>query len=204
MEPTDFFESEARRCGYRWIAGLDEAGRGPLAGPVVAAAVILPRRCDISGLNDSKQVPVRRRERLYVEILRRAIGIGIGLSTEREIDGLNILEATRLAMRRALHALTPSADFLLVDALTIPFVRPPQRAIIHGDEFSASIAAASIIAKVSRDELMRASHQRFPSYHFGRHKGYATPQHLDLLAAHGPCELHRLSFRPLWSGSRDA
>ncbi len=198
MEPTDFFESEARRCGYRWIAGVDEAGRGPLAGPVVAAAVILPRRCVLPGLNDSKQVPVRRRERLYVEILRRAIGIGIGLSTEREIDGLNILEATRLAMRRALHALTPSPDFLLVDALTIPFVRLPQRAIIHGDEFSTSIAAASIIAKVSRDELMRASHHRFPSYQFGRHKGYATPQHLDRLAAQGPCELHRLSFRPLW------
>lgn len=203
MEPTDFFESEARRCGYRWIAGMDEAGRGPLAGPVVAAAVILPRRCVIRGLNDSKQVPVRQRERLYTEITRRAVGIGIGLSTEREIDVLNIVEATRLAMRRALHALTPAPDFLLVDALTISFVHLPQRSLIHGDAFSISIAAASIIAKVSRDYLMCEYHRRFPSYEFGRHKGYATTRHLELLAAHGPCELHRLSFRPLWGARCD-
>lgn len=201
MEPTDFFESEARRCGYRWIAGVDEAGRGPLAGPVVAAAVILPRRCILRGLNDSKQVPVRQRERLYEEIARRAIGVGIGLSTEREIDALNIVEATCLAMRRALHALAPAPDFLLVDALSIPFVRLPQRSIIHGDEFSLSIAAASIMAKISRDYLMRDYHRRFPSYNFRRHKGYATAQHLDLLATHGPCELHRMSFRPLWGAT---
>ena len=148
MEPTECFEDEARRRGYRTVAGLDEAGRGPLAGPVVAAAVVLPRRFRLPGLDDSKQVGEPERERLAGEIARRAVGVGIGCATAGEIDTLNILEATRLAMVRALQALNPSPDFLLLDAVTLPAARVPQRAIIKGDALSLSIAAASIMAKV--------------------------------------------------------
>jgi ribonuclease HII len=198
MEPTDFFEAEARICGYEWIAGLDEAGRGPLAGPVVAAVVVLPRRCRFHGLNDSKVVSEPERNRLYREITRRAGAIGIGCATEREIETVNILEATRVAMCRALQALTRSPDFLLIDALTLPSVPVPQRPIVKGDGFSVSIAAASIVAKVSRDRLMCDYHRRFPQYNFRSHKGYATPEHLRLLARYGPCEAHRQTFRPVF------
>ncbi len=197
MEPTESFEAEARLCGYRWVAGLDEAGRGPLAGPVVAAAVLLPRRFRLPGLNDSKQVSEPERERLADEVARRAAGISIGLASAREIDAMNILEATRLAMIRAIQALKPRPDFLLIDALTLHAVRLPQRAIIKGDALSLSIAAASIVAKVTRDRLMRDYHQRYPHYNFQVHKGYPTPEHLALLARYGPCEIHRRSFRPV-------
>ena len=197
MEPSEFFETEARRCGYRFVAGLDEAGRGPLAGPVVAAAVILPRHCPLTGLRDSKQVPEPERERLYGAIVEHALGVAIGVATEREIDAVNILEATRLAMGRAIQSLFPSPDFLLVDAVMLPSVRVPQRAIIKGDGLSVSIAAASIVAKVSRDRLMRDYHRRYPQYNFQAHKGYPTSEHLRLLAAHGPCAIHRRTFRPV-------
>lgn len=197
MEPTDIFEAEARRCGYRFVAGLDEAGRGPLAGPVVAAAVILPRRCFIPGLNDSKQVAAKDRERLYDEIMRRALSLGIGQASAQEIDRLNILEATRLAMRRAVQAMALQPDFLLIDAVSLKAPRLPQRPIIIGDGLSVSIAAASILAKVSRDRLMRDYHQRYPHYNFKDHKGYATEEHLRLLAEHGPCDIHRQYFRPV-------
>jgi ribonuclease HII len=197
VHPTDLFETEARRRGYRTIAGLDEAGRGPLAGPVVAAVVVLPRKCKLDGLNDSKQLPEPERERLYHEILNRACALGIGLATAAEIDTINILQATRLAMSRALEALTVSPDFLLLDAVNLPSIRLPQRPIIKGDGLSISIAAASILAKVSRDRLMRDYHKRFPHYNFQAHKGYATPEHLELLAEWGPCELHRRTFQPV-------
>lgn len=197
MQPTDFFETEARWRGYRRVAGLDEAGRGPLAGPVVAAAVILPRRCRFQGLNDCKVVAEPDRERLYGEITERALGIGVGLASEREIDSLNILEATKLAMGRALRTLAPLPDFLLIDALFLPSVALPQRPIIKGDGLSLSIAAASIIAKVTRDRLMRDYHQRYPQYNFRSHKGYSTPEHLRLLEEYGPCEIHRRNFRPV-------
>ncbi|MGH7260683.1 MAG: ribonuclease HII [Nitrospiraceae bacterium] len=197
MEPTDLFETEARRCGYRLIAGLDEAGRGPLAGPVVAAAVILPRRCQLAGLNDSKQLTEAERERLYGEIRERAVGIGVGLSTEREIDAMNILEATRLAMSRAVQSLPSTPDYLLLDAIELSAVLIPQRAIIKGDTLSVSIAAASVIAKVTRDRLMDDYHRQYPQYNFQAHKGYGTAEHLRLLAAHGPCAIHRRSFRPV-------
>lgn len=203
MEPTDFFEIEARRRGYRLVAGLDEAGRGPLAGPVVAAAVILPRQCTLRGLNDSKRVPEHERERLYAEIVRQAIGVGIGLADVREIDALNILEATRLAMRRAIQALPRAPDFLLTDALDLPSIRLPQRSIVKGDTLSISIAAASIVAKVSRDRLMWDYHRRYPQYNFRSHKGYGTPEHLRLLAKHGPCEIHRQTFRPVLQATKD-
>ena len=197
MEPTDLFESEARRCGYRLVAGLDEAGRGPLAGPVVAAAVILPRRCRLAGLNDSKQLTEAERERLYGEIRQRAVGIGVGQASEREIDAMNILEATRLAMRRAIQALPSLPDYLLLDALELRAVPLPQRAIVKGDALSVSIAAASVVAKVTRDRVMNAFHREYPQYNFRAHKGYGTAEHLRLLAVHGPCAIHRRSFRPV-------
>lgn len=197
MEPTDCFEAEARRCGYRLVAGADEAGRGPLAGPVVAAAVILPRRCVLKGLNDSKQVAEDERERLYEEIAARALALAVGQASAPEIDRLNILEATRLAMGRAIQALPLQPDFLLTDALALPGLSVPQRPIIKGDGLSVSIAAASIIAKVTRDRLMLDYHRRFPRYNFRVHKGYPTPEHLRLLAELGPCDIHRRSFRPV-------
>lgn len=197
MGPTDHFETEARRCGYRWVAGLDEAGRGPLAGPVVAAAVILPARVRVAGLDDSKQLTESERDALYEVIQRRALAIGIGSASEQEIDALNILEATRLAMRRAVEAIAPSPDFLLTDAVTVPCPGIPQRPIIKGDGLSVSIAAASIIAKVTRDRLMVEFHRIYPQYNFLSHKGYGTEEHLRRLAEHGPCAIHRRSFSPV-------
>ena len=197
MEPTDFFEIEARRCGYQLIGGLDEAGRGPLAGPVVAAIVILPRRFVLPGLNDSKQVTEAGRERLYHAIVKQAVATGVGLATEREIESLNILEATRQAMCRAVGTLAVSPDFLLLDAVFLPSLPVPQRPIIKGDGFSVSIAAASILAKVTRDRLMREYHRRYPEYNFRAHKGYGTPEHLRLLSRYGPCTAHRQTFRPI-------
>ncbi len=197
MEPSEAFEVEARCRGYRWVAGLDEAGRGPLAGPVVAAAVILPRRCRLPGLNDSKLVSVAERERLYHVILRRAIGVGIGVASAQEIDANNVFEATRLAMGRALSTLVPQPDWLLIDALTLPSFALPQRPIIKGDRLSVSVAAASVIAKVSRDRMMHAFHRRYPEYNFHAHKGYATAEHLRLLGRYGPCLIHRRTFRPV-------
>lgn len=188
---------EARSRGYRHIAGLDEAGRGPLAGPVVAAAVLLPRRCRLPGLNDSKQIVESDRVRLFAEIVRRATGVGIGAATEAEIDRLNILQASRLAMRRALMALPVRPDFLLLDAVTLSGLSIPQRPIIKGDGLSSSIAAASIVAKVTRDRLMVEYHRWYPQYNFAEHKGYGTPEHLRLLREHGPCAIHRRSFAPV-------
>lgn len=197
MGPGEEFEVEARRRGFRVIAGLDEAGRGPLAGPVVAAAVILPRGCRLIGLNDSKQVSPADRERLFEEIQAHALGVGIGEASATEIDRINILQATRLAMSRALEALLPQPDWLLLDALVLPSLSIPQRPIIKGDRLSVSIAAASIIAKVYRDRRMGEYHQLFPQYEFHVHKGYGTSRHLSLLKELGPCRIHRQSFRPL-------
>ncbi|HEX9154309.1 MAG TPA: ribonuclease HII [Nitrospira sp.] len=195
--PTDEFELEARRCGYRRIAGLDEAGRGPLAGPVVAAAVVLPSRCQLIGCDDSKQLSESERERLYQIITERAVGIGIGSATEQEIDRLNILEATRLAMHRAVAALSSQPDCLLIDAVALPGCAIPTRSIIKGDALSISVAAASIVAKVTRDRLMAEYHRLYPHYNFLSHKGYGTDEHLQQLAAHGPCPIHRKTFAPV-------
>ena len=195
--PTDEFELEARRRGYRLIAGLDEAGRGPLAGPVVAAAVILPTRCRLAGVDDSKQVSESARVHLYEVIIRRARAVGVGIATEQEIDCLNILEATRLAMRRALASLTPSADCLLIDAVILSNLAIPSRPIIKGDTLSISIAAASIVAKVTRDRMMAVYHQTYPDYNFLSHKGYGTEEHLQRLAQYGPCAIHRRTFAPV-------
>jgi ribonuclease HII len=197
MGPTEEFEQEARRCGYRHIAGIDEAGRGPLAGPVVAAAVILRARCRLAGVDDSKLLSEAKREQLYTAIVEKAVSVGIGSADAGEIDSLNILEATRLAMRRAIENLAPSPDYLLVDAVTLPAVRVPVRPIIKGDALSMSIAAASIIAKVTRDHLMAAYHEMFPQYNFLSHKGYGTAEHLQRLSRFGPCAIHRLTFSPV-------
>jgi ribonuclease HII len=205
--PTDEFELEARRRGYRRIAGLDEAGRGPLAGPVVAAAVILPTRCRLVGIDDSKQISESERARLYEVIVRRARAVAVGIATEQEIDRVNILEATRLAMRRALASLTLPADYLLIDAVTLSHLTIPSRSIIKGDMLSISIAAASIVAKVTRDHMMVRYHHVYPDYNFLSHKGYGTEEHLQRLAQHGPCAIHRRTFAPvaqILSGSSDA
>jgi ribonuclease HII len=195
--PTLVFEEEARVCGYRRVAGLDEAGRGPLAGPVVGAAVILPRRFTLKGLDDSKEVSPENREVFFTAITGSAIGWAIGIATEQEIDTYNILEATRLAWKRALEQFPVSPDFLLIDATVLPGVFVPQRAVVKGDQLSLSIAAASILAKVYRDRLMQDYHRRYPNYQFHIHKGYPTPTHLRLVQEFGPSPAHRRSFRPI-------
>ena len=196
-QPTQVFEEDARICGYRQVAGLDEAGRGPLAGPVVGAVVILPRRFALDGLIDSKQVSPEDRDNLFQAITRYARAWGVGVATEQEIDTINILEATRLAWRRALDQLSIIPDFLLIDATTLPGVSMAQRAIVKGDRLSLSIAAASILAKVHRDRLMQDYQRRYPDYLFHIHKGYPTPDHLRLIQQFGPSPVHRRSFQPI-------
>ena len=192
------FERDAREAGALRIAGLDEAGRGPLAGPVVAAAVVFPDGLLIPGVTDSKQLSESRRERLYAEITGAATAYGIGIVDERTIDEINIREASIVAMERALAAITPQPDFLLIDGnFTLPRVPLSQRPIIKGDCLSHSIAAASILAKVTRDRLMRELHERYPQYNFQKHKGYGTKEHIELIRLHGPCEAHRKSFQPI-------
>ncbi|MFO0707620.1 MAG: ribonuclease HII [Nitrospira sp.] len=195
--PTEDFEQEARRCGYRCIAGVDEAGRGPLAGPVVAAAVVLPVRCRLSGVDDSKQLSEADRDRLFDSILAHAVAVGVGSATPQEIDVLNILEASRLAMRRAIAVLSPAPDYVLTDAVMLPRLGVPCRPVIKGDALSRSIAAASIIAKVTRDRLMVEFHDTYPQYNFVSHKGYGTEEHLARLAEHGPSPIHRMTFAPV-------
>jgi ribonuclease HII len=204
MGPGDEFEQEARRRGYRRIAGIDEAGRGPLAGPVVAAAVILPVHVRLTGVDDSKQLSEAERERLYHAILEKAVGVGVGSADAGEVDSLNILEASRLAMCRAIADLAPSPDYVLTDAVTLPAIRIPLRPIIKGDALSLSIAAASIIAKVTRDRLMAAYHETFPEYNFLSHKGYGTAEHRSMLARFGPCPIHRRTFAPVREAAASA
>lgn len=182
---------------YACIAGVDEAGRGPLAGPVVAAAVILPDSCRLPGLNDSKKLSPARRETLYALIRRAARAIGVGIVEAEEIDRINIRQASFAAMRQALRQLAIVPAHVLVDGFTIPMGPSSQTGIIGGDGKSACIAAASIIAKVTRDAMMRDRDRDFPQYGFSRHKGYGTPEHLDALERLGPCPIHRLTFSPV-------
>lgn len=190
------FERRARQGGYRHIAGVDEVGRGSLFGPVFAAAVILDPDRPIRGLRDSKVLDAERREVLAGRIHERALSWAVGGADVYEIDHLNILQASRLAMRRAVERLSPPADYLLVDAVTVD-VRMEQNAIIHGDARSQSIAAASILAKVARDACMVRWHHVFPQYGFDSNKGYHTPEHIKALLAFGPTSLHRFSFEPV-------
>lgn len=176
------------------IAGVDEAGRGPLAGPVVAAAVILYPGAEILGINDSKKLSEKKREELYPEIMRRAMAVGVGLVSAGRIDKINILQATYEAMRKAVRQLCFSPDVLLVDAVTIPELSVKQVPIIKGDAKSLSIGAASIVAKVTRDRLMREMALIYPEYGFEAHKGYGTAAHIAALKEYGPCPIHRRSF----------
>ena len=190
------YEKKAAHRGYRNIAGIDEAGRGPLAGPVVAAAVIWPDRSNaVEGLDDSKKLTPRWRSILYGQIYEKALSIGIGIVDPPEIDRINILQATLRAMAMATANLSPRPDFLLIDG-TFPIDSVlPQMAIARGDSLSASIAAASIIAKVSRDRMMERYDQDYPQYAFKRHKGYPTKAHREAIRKHGICPIHRRSFR---------
>ena len=193
-------EYELKERGYRFIAGIDEVGRGAIAGPVGAAAVVLPCDRDLPWakmVRDSKQLSPSRREYLTQLIRADAISIGFGMVPSEEVDALGIVKATRLAMGKAVKMLSCKPDFLLIDALKLPDVPLPQRSIIHGDRISVSIACASIVAKVARDQLMVEMDSLHPGYNLARHKGYGTKHHLESLSQLGPCPLHRRSFAPL-------
>ncbi len=195
MDDLYRYEESLRKKGFLRIAGLDEAGRGPLAGPVVAAAVILKNNIRITGLRDSKKVPAKERESLFKEIARFSVDIGIGIVGHEEIDRLNILKATRLAMQYAVENLSSPPDLLVIDAVSLHSIQIKQFSIIKGESISASIAAASIVAKCERDKIMLDYHHQFPHYHFDRNKGYSTKDHLDMIRIYGPCPIHRKSFR---------
>jgi ribonuclease HII len=189
-------ENAIRRMGFVNVAGCDEVGRGCLAGPVVAAAVVLAPERYVARICDSKTVTALERERLYERITRTAIAWCVAAADCEEIDRINIHQASLRAMQRAVLGLTPSADFVLVDAFRIPDLLVAQRAVVHGDSRCTAIAAASIVAKVTRDRMMDELHARDPRYGFDRHKGYATRDHLAAVAAHGYSDVHRRSFRP--------
>lgn len=191
------YEKQFWQDGYQLIAGVDEAGRGPLAGPVVAAAVILPQDFDVTGLNDSKQVAADERSVLRERIEQSAIGVGVGIVDVEYIDQHNILQATFQAMRIAISQLPVKPDQLLLDAVKLPKVAIPQRSLVKGDSLSHSIAAASIIAKTTRDEWMLDIHKRYPQYGFDQHMGYGVPAHLEMLKKYGASPIHRRSFSPV-------
>lgn len=186
------YEEQYKDC--QAICGIDEAGRGPLAGPVVAAAVILPKDCEILYLNDSKQLSAQKRELLYDEIMEKAVSVGVGYATPQRIDEINILQATYEAMRQAVNKLSVCPDILLNDAVRIPGLSMQQVPIVKGDAKSVSIAAASIIAKVTRDRLMMEYDKAMPQYHFAANKGYGSAEHIEALAVYGASPIHRRSF----------
>ncbi|WP_457942230.1 ribonuclease HII [Caproiciproducens sp. LBM24188] len=188
------YENAAKAKGYQYICGIDEAGRGPLAGPVFAAAVILPEGAVIEGLNDSKKLSAKKRELLYDKIMETALSWSVAFATEKEIDEINILQATFLAMKRACDGLKIRPDFALVDGNRMPQLGVEAETIIRGDGLSASIAAASILAKVSRDRLMLEIDKLYPEYQFAKHKGYGTALHTELIRKYGPCPVHRTTF----------
>jgi ribonuclease HII len=190
----DTFEKLAYQKGFKFIAGVDEAGRGPLAGPVVAAAVILPSDYKNGEINDSKQLSGRKREELYEIIKKNAITVGVGVADADVIDRINILQASLLAMREAVLDLSTPPDFLLIDGLHKIHMPTQQKPLVKGDTLSISIAAASIIAKVSRDRIMEMYHRQFPQYNFLQNKGYGTKEHCCALREFGMCKIHRRSF----------
>jgi len=189
------FEERAYRQGFSSVAGIDEAGRGPLAGPVVAAAVILPQQTDLPGLTDSKQLSEKKRMELYPLIRKQAVAVGVGMATAQEIDEINILQATLQAMCRAVHRLSCPPDYLLIDGISRIPLSIRQQTIKKGDSLSLSIAAASVIAKVVRDRMMRGYDHRYPQYGFAGHKGYGSFKHREKIAQIGPCSVHRATFR---------
>ena len=188
--------------GYTAICGVDEAGRGPLAGPVCAGAVILPRGLEIPGLNDSKKLTDKKRRELYPIIKEQALAWGIGFASHEEIDELNILQATYLAMSRAIQALEGKADFALIDGNRAKDFGIPLKTVVKGDSLSASIAAASVLAKVARDDIMLEMAKEYPEYGFEVHKGYGTKQHYEALRQHGHCPIHRMSFLKKFYGEK--
>lgn len=192
------YEKELYKAGYQAIAGIDEVGRGPLAGPVVAAAVILPPECKIKGLNDSKKIPKKKHNEIYQAVLDKALAVGVGLMDNEIIDQVNIYEATKLAMKDALSKLSLKPDYLLIDAMKLD-IDIPQESIIKGDANSLSIAAASIVAKVTRDKLMADYDKEYPGYDFAQNAGYGTKSHLQGLERHGVTPIHRKTFEPVKS-----
>ncbi len=195
--PIDLWKFENEFCaqGFKNIAGVDEAGRGPLAGPVVSAAVILPDDFDAPGVNDSKKLTPRKRDKLYDQILEGATSVGVGIVDNLQIDKINILRAALLSMAQAAGKLDPAPDFLFIDGTFTTPADTPQKAIPKGDSLSISIAAASIIAKVTRDRMMVDYHARYPEYGFDRHKGYPTKAHKEAIARCGVTPIHRLTFK---------
>jgi ribonuclease HII len=199
--PTDLpadmllFESLAYQQGFMTIAGIDEAGRGPLAGPVVAAAVVLPQKLVIPGVDDSKKLTAARRDTLYDRIMAEALAVGVGISDNLAIDRINILQATLRAMEAAVSGLSLVPDYLLVDGISRTALPIPQKTVKKGDSRSLSIAAASIIAKVTRDRMMAEYDRQYPGYGFAGHKGYGCAAHLAAIATLGPCPIHRFTFR---------
>ena len=193
--PDYEFEKAAINSGFSCICGVDEAGRGPLAGPVCAAAVILPEGAVIEGLDDSKKLTEKKREGLYDIIKETAVAYSVAYGTLEEIETVNILEATYLAMNRAIEGLNVKPDFALIDGNRVPReIKIPCETIVKGDSKSMSVAAASVLAKVTRDRLMLEYDKKYPEYNFKKHKGYGTKEHTELIKQYGPCEIHRLSF----------
>ena len=192
MNEKNMTHYEKKYSQYEHIAGIDEVGRGPLAGPVVSCAVILPKSFDLP-VRDSKKLSEKKRLVFYDQIMEQAVAVSLGIVDHRKIDDINILEATKLSMLQAINGLSVVPDFLLIDALKLN-IDIPQAAIIGGDDQSVSIAAASIVAKVNRDDMMKAYDQAYPQYCFAKHKGYGTKQHREALLQHGACPIHRLSF----------
>ena len=193
--PDFEYELSAKEKGYKCICGVDEAGRGPLAGPVCAAAVILPENCEIGGLNDSKKLSEKKREMLFDVICEKAVSYSIAFGSIEEIEKFNILEATFIAMNRAIDGLEVTPDFALIDGNRVPKnIKIPCETVVKGDFKSASIAAASILAKVTRDRLMEEYDEKYPEYNFKKHKGYGTKEHTELILKYGVSEVHRPSF----------
>ena len=193
--PDFEYELSAKEKGYKCICGVDEAGRGPLAGPVCAAAVILPENCEIEGLNDSKKLSEKKREMLFDVICEKAVSYSIAFGSIEEIEKFNILEATFIAMNRAIDGLDVTPDFALIDGNRVPKnIKIPCETVVKGDFKSASIAAASILAKVTRDRLMEEYDEKYPEYNFKKHKGYGTKEHTELILKYGVSEVHRPSF----------
>lgn len=197
------YEENALKAGYITICGIDEAGRGPLAGPVYAAAVILPIGLEIKGLNDSKKISEKKREQLFDVICENAVSYSIGIATEKEIDEINILNATFLAMHRAVEGLNIKPDYALIDGNQYPKIPMlTEETVVKGDAKSMSIAAASILAKVSRDRFMLEKAKEYPQYQFEKHKGYGTKLHYEMLTEFGPSPIHRLSFLKKFFGEK--
>ena len=191
------YEKELYKNNITLIAGVDEAGRGPLVGPVVAAAVILPKNYALEGLNDSKQLSEKKREQFYQILQKEAISIGVGIVSAKEIDEINILEASRKAMYLAIENLDVKPEYILSDAMSLNELDIPSRSIIHGDALSLSIAGASVIAKVTRDHMMYELDKKYPEYHYKKNKGYPTKEHLELIKKYGITKEYRMTFRPV-------